>query len=102
MDELIQKYIEGGSLTAAEIKLLRSSVSRSKLEALATGDTGKNGRARRFFKLCNLLFSTKHGRKTKPAAPQPATMFGNLRTLKSNANPQVVSGGGVNSTGKRR
>jgi len=101
MDELIRKYIDSGSLTPTEIKLLRASVSRAKLESLATGETGRNGRARLYYKLCNLLFSAKHGLK-KPAAPQPATMFGNLRARKPNASPRVVSGGGVNGTGKHR
>lgn len=101
MNELIAKYVEGGSLTPDEITLLRSTVTRAKLEAFATGDAGRRGRARRFFKLSNLLFPNKARGKAKPAATQPATMFEQFRKLKSSHSPKIVSGGGANSTGHR-
>lgn len=102
MNELIAKYVEGGSLTPDEITLLRSSVTRETLEALATRNSGRRGGSRRYYKLINLLFLNNRRGKSKPPKTQTATMFEKFRTLKASHNPKIVSGGGANSTGNRR
>lgn len=102
IEELIAKYVDGGSLASAELKFLRSELSRGVLESLASGPAGGHGVSRRLHKLCNVLFSVKKGQsKTQLAAPQPPSMFQELKNLKPDQNVKVVSGGGANGTGKR-
>ena len=98
---LLAKYMQGELLTPAEVRFLRETLSRAKLEALATGPVGRGGGSRRLYKLWNMLFASKTGpKKPKPSAPQPRTVFQALNAAGSGG--KVVSGGGVNSTGKKR
>lgn len=100
---LLAKYMNGSALAPAELRFLRENLPRARLEALATGEAGRGGGSRRLYKLWNLLFAVKQGvRKAKPSAPQPRSMFEALRPLKPRLNAKVISGGGVNGTGKSR
>jgi hypothetical protein len=103
IEALIAKYVGGIALAPAELQFLRANLSRAALEALATGPAGRNGASRRLYKLWNVLFAVKQGQpKPKPSAPQPPSMFRALRPLKPNLSAKVVSGGGVNGTGKNK
>ena len=100
---LLVKYMQGEALRPAELRFLRANLSRAKLEALATGPAGRSGGSRRLYKLWNLLFASKTGpKKPRPSAAQPRTVFPGLKPPGPDQDVTVVSGGGVNSTGKRR
>ena len=101
VDELVEKYLLGESLSPREKSFLRSQLTREMIENAAVRGSRENGQSRRLFKLANLLFATPHDTKPGKGSSNRITMFGRVNSSGQTVGPRRVSGGGVNGTGKR-
>ena len=101
VNELVKKYLSGGFLSRSEVSFLRPQLTRQMIENAAARDSAKGGQARKLFKLANILFATPHDKQPGKGSSKHITMFGLVREKDPAKNPHLVSGGGVNGTGKR-
>lgn len=100
VDDLIQKFVETGELTRDESQYLRKNLTKARLEHLATRPEARNKLAKRLFKLSNYLFPNLAHTNDKTSAQPVNTATTVVRSSIAKASGHVVSGGGMNGTGK--
>lgn len=98
VDDLIQKYLLGEKLNRSEILFLKTNLSRQRLEHLATRREAYGSLSGALCKLSRILYSTQAKRSAVPV--RTATTA--ARESQNTYIRRIVSGGGANSTSKKR
>ena len=95
---LIEQFLRGKLLSAAEIKLLDTPDLIRQLETVALSGTSKNSQIKQIFKLLNAIQGPRGKKASLDQAPD-LTMHSRLRDKNLELN-RPLSGGGANGTGK--
>lgn len=95
---LIEQFLSGKLLSAAEIKLLDKPDLIKQVEAAALVGAPKNSQVKRIFKLLNAIQGSR-GKNANLDQTTNLTMHSRLRDKNLELN-RPLSGGGANGTGK--
>lgn len=102
VDELINKYLSTHKLSHTEAQFLREHLSKQRIEHLATRPQAKGKLSKALFKLGNYLYATPEIRNEKQSALPVRTATSVGRESIDKFSGSIVSGGGINSTGRKR